>query len=531
MMRRIACLLAPLFSVEVCLRSKPSLLGRPVALADGESRREITRASRNAVGVVVGMTPKQARAACPGLVVIARDHQAELAATRELLDALETCGPLVEGAAPGICYFDAAALPAGEAAALGAATALATTLGFSCAAGIADDKFTARCAALVAGTGASIVPPGGSPAFLAPLPLRLLELSPGDADRFDLLGLRTLGQLAALPSGPLALRFGERARRYQQLARGDDDEPLQPRQTATVYHDRFEFIDGAVDRLEPLLFVLRGCIAAVAARLAGSAQTCDRLDILLEYPAENIRAHSSSDDVGTRSSDDVGARSSSALTVPVLLAEPTASAESMFHLARIALESREMLESVAAVTARAAPCGQAPPQLSLFDGSASSRRAALAATLARLRAALQPDDVVLVTPAETRSRLPERMQTAAPVRSPSELFEAPRKRNGRAARQNQASARASAREVSGATKAPALQNGAWAPALRLVDPPKSIAAPAPTASCAGPFRLSESWWEHPVERDYYQLVDAAGALVLVFRDLRDGGWYLQGVFD
>ena len=86
MQRRIACLVLAQFSVEVCLRSKPSLRGRPIAVADGELRREIAAASRNALGVTRGMTPKQARAACPGLVVIARDHQAELVATRELLD-------------------------------------------------------------------------------------------------------------------------------------------------------------------------------------------------------------------------------------------------------------------------------------------------------------------------------------------------------------------------------------------------------------------------------------------------------------
>lgn len=509
MQHRIACLVLPQFSVEVCLRSKPTLRGRPIAVADGESRREIAAASRNATGVVRGMTPKQARAACPGLVVIARDHQAELAATRELLDALETCGPLVEGAAPGICYFDAALLPTGETGALGAATALTTALGFSCATGIADDKFTARCAALVAGSGASIVPLGGSAAFLAPLPIGLLELSPGDVDRLDLLGLRTLGQLAALPTGPLALRFGERARRYLKLARGEDQEPLQPRQAATVYEERFAFSEGAVENLEPVFFALRGCIAAVAARLAGSAQTCDRLDIVLEF-------------------------SSSELTVPVGLADPTASAEPMFHLARIALESREMLESIAAVTVRVTPSSLAPPQLSLFDGSAASRRAALAATLARLHAALGHDDVVLMTPAPSRSRLPERMQEAVPLRSASEMFEAPR-RSVRTLAGNHRRTRV----PNNVTKMPALQpkvavpqNGdAWAPALRLVNPPKPIAPPVASASCAGPFRLSESWWDHPVERDYYQLVDPGGALVLVFRDLRDGGWYLQGVFD
>jgi protein ImuB len=491
---RVACVVLPQFAVEVCLRTKPSLLGRPLAIARGESRREILCASRNSIGVTPGMTPKQARAACPGLVVIARDDNVELAATRDLLDALETCGPLVEGAAPGVCYFDAAAVPSGEAGALGAAVALVAELGFSCAAGIADDKFTALCAALVAGAGMSIVSPGGSAAFLAPLPIGLLALAPGDADRFDLLGLRTLGQLAALPAGPLALRFGERARRYQQLARGDDDEPLQPRHAATLYEERFAF-DGAVDRLEPVLFALRGCIAAVAARLAGCAQTCDRLDVVLEFAAESA-------------------------TVPVLLAEPSASAETMFHLARIALESREMLESIAAISARVMPCGQAPPQLSLFDGTAASRRAALAATIARLQAALQREEVVTMTATPARSRLPERMQQATPIDSPRDLLASDRSpgllRPG---------SRALARSSNGAPAAP------WAPALRLVDPPKPIAAPVLPSARAGPFRLSESWWERPIERDYYQLVDPAGALLLVFRDTRDGCWYLQGIFD
>jgi protein ImuB len=524
MQRRIACLVLPQFSVEVCLRSKPSLKGRPLAIAHGESRREIVSASRTSIGVVAGMTPKQARAACPGLVVIARDANAELAATRELLDALETCGPLVEGIAPGICYFDADSLPGGEAGALGAALSLATEVGFSCAAAIADDKFTARCAALVAGAGVSIVPPGGSAVFLAPLVIGLLALAPGDVDRFDLLGLRTLGQLAALPVGPLALRFGERARRYQQLARGADEEALQPRSATAVYEDRFGF-DGAVDRLEPVLFALRGCLGTVAARLAGCAQTCDRFDVVLEHAAESA-------------------------TVPVLLAEPSASAEMMFHLARIALESREMLESIAAVGVRVTPCGQAPPQLSLFDGTAASRRAAVAATIARLQATLRRDEVVTMTPALQRSRLPERMQHATPIDSPQDLVgarassaSATLERNGAPKRSSRnvtpqhnsnVGARSSNAPVP-AAHAPATHtpgNGrAWAPALRLVEPPKPIAAPPPGSARAGPFRLSESWWEQPVERDYYQLVDNAGALLLVFRDLRDGCWYLQGVFD
>ncbi len=470
------------------MRARPSLAGRPLAIAEGDSRREVVAASRDALGVSIGMTPKQARAACPGLVVLARDHTAELGATRDLLDALETCGPDVEGAAPGLCYFDATLLPAGETQALGAAIALVAALGFACAAAVADDKFTAKCAALVAGGGVSIVPAGGSAAFLAPLPAALLPLAPGDGDRFDLLGLRTLGQIAALPTGPLARRFGERARDYARSARGEEEEPLHPRRETAVYEERFAF-DGAVDNREPVLFALRGCIAAVAARLAGCAQTCDRADVILESDSDCM--------------------------IPVLLAEPTASADTIFHLARIALESREMLESVAAIAVRVAPCGQAPPQLSLFDGSASSRRAALAATLARLRAALDPRDVVMLTPTPARSRLPERMQQATPISSPQDLYSKNITIPNVVFRASEASS----------------ESKPWAPALRLVDPPKPMHAPAQTAWCAGPFRLSEGWWERPVERDYYQMTDPAGALLLVFRDARDGNWYLQGVFD
>jgi protein ImuB len=475
---RIACLVMPRFSLEVCLRANPSLAGRPVAVAEGASRREIICASADASGAQPGMTPKQARAACPGLVIVARDEAMERAAVAELLDALEACGPNVEGRAPGLCYFDAMNLPAGEAATLGAAMSVVGALGFASAAAVADDKFTARCAAMLC-AGATVVAHGGSAAFLAPLPMTFLPLAPGDAERFDLLGLRTISQIASLPAGPLAARFGERAREYGRLARGKDDEPLRPRQSQQPHEEYFAF-DGAIERLEPLLFALRGCIAGVAARLAGAAQVCDRVEIVLDADAR-------------------------VLNIPIALAEPTASAVTMFDLARIALESRENLGHVEALIVRAAPCGLPPPQLTLFDGASASRRAALAATLARLRATFADEEVVTVEPTPSRSRLPERMQRAMPVTSPKQMLDDRPHTNG--------------------------QRSAWAPALRLVSPPKLIDAPPDASTQAGPFRLSESWWERPIDRDYYQLIDRSGGLLLVFRDLCDGRWYLQGVFD
>ncbi len=519
---RIAALVIPQFLVDVCLRENPSLAGRPLAVADGISRREIVAANHAARGVQVGMTPKQARAACPGLIVIARDAKAERETTSELLEALESCSPGVEALRPGVYFFDARGLPGGETGAIGSAVALASTLGLHAAAAVADEKFSAYCAALTGG-GCAVVPPGQSAAFLAPLPVSLLPLAPGDGGRFDLLGLRLLGQIAALPTAPLAARFGERAREYARLARGENRDPVRPRRTQTVYEERFAF-ESSIDRLEPLFFALRGCIAGIAERLAGAAQVCERVDILLILDATNAIEHAAVR-TGVAPSP-AGAAAPSVAEVRVALAEPTASAGVIFDLARVALESRETIGSVEAVIVRAAPCPEPPPQLGLFDGSRGSRTAALAATLARLRATLAEHEVVTLQTQARRSRLPERMQRRVPVASPRQFIQP----CGASAVAAERSGRTSG-GPSASKPAPGRRAQTWAPALRLLDPPRPMHPPAQEGARAGPFRLSESWWEQPVERDYYQMTDHSGDLVLAFFDIREGGWYVQGVFD
>jgi protein ImuB len=48
---------------------------------------------------------------------------------------------------------------------------------------------------------------------------------------------------------------------------------------------------------------------------------------------------------------------------------------------------------------------------------------------------------------------------------------------------------------------------------------------------SGPQRIETGWWDgEPVRRDYYAARNPQGAGVWVFRDLRDAGWYLHGLF-
>jgi len=131
--------------------------------------------------------------------------------------------------------------------------------------------------------GLSIIEPGTEAAVLAPLPLALLGDLEDNVQRptpnaqplptpnsqlevFKRWGLRTLGDLAALPANDLAARLGQDGVRWQRLARGEDAAPLVP----AVPEERFEQaldLEWPIDELEPLAFVLGRLLEPLEAHL------------------------------------------------------------------------------------------------------------------------------------------------------------------------------------------------------------------------------------------------------------------------
>jgi protein ImuB len=52
------------------------------------------------------------------------------------------------------------------------------------------------------------------------------------------------------------------------------------------------------------------------------------------------------------------------------------------------------------------------------------------------------------------------------------------------------------------------------------------------ADARGPERIETGWWRgSPIGRDYYRVATAAGVCFWLFRRLRDGKWFLHGVFE
>ncbi|HEX9439668.1 MAG TPA: hypothetical protein VF909_08300, partial [Roseiflexaceae bacterium] len=86
--------------------------------------------------------------------------------------------------------------------------------------------------------------------FLAPLSVRLLSmLEPDTIERLELLGLHTIGDLAALPFSAVQAQFGPPGARAWRVAHGHAAEPVIARPITTAVHAGLRFDDplGSVE--------------------------------------------------------------------------------------------------------------------------------------------------------------------------------------------------------------------------------------------------------------------------------------------
>jgi DNA polymerase-4 len=134
--------------------------------------------------------------------------------------------------------------------------------------GVASNKFIAKVASdLEKPDGLVVVAPGGEAAFLAPLPIaRLWGVGKVTASELATLGVRTIGQLAAIPEPHLRARFGESGAVLKALALGRDDRPVEPfgPPKSMGAEETFERDHRDIDRLRT---TLRGQAERVAREL------------------------------------------------------------------------------------------------------------------------------------------------------------------------------------------------------------------------------------------------------------------------
>jgi hypothetical protein len=116
--------------------------------------------------------------------------------------------------------------------------------------GIASNWLVAELASAVVGPDGtvSIVEEGQERTFLADLPLASLpDIDPRMALAFQVLGLRTIGQFAALPASAVRQRFGTAGEKLHRYARGIDPRPVVPPPDRLAVTADYACKDGSIE--------------------------------------------------------------------------------------------------------------------------------------------------------------------------------------------------------------------------------------------------------------------------------------------
>lgn len=284
----IACVIVPYFAAAVERRDDPSLDGAPLVIGGlPYERGEVYAPSREAaeMGVKRGMTLRQAEALCPEAVFISPSEMRYSQAFGELAGILERFTCLVEPDGLGRAYLDIGDLGQGEAMEVvqGIGQAVREEAHLATAIGLAGGKFTAHVAASCLDPNQTLlVTPGSEREFLQGFPVELLPMDEDMARRLRLLGITTLGQLAALPGGAVLAQFGKQGCHLQRLAMGHDDRRVIPRHKKETEESQRVF-DHPVDDLTILEAIAGEMAQGLVTRLQASHRMCRDLQVAIEF--------------------------------------------------------------------------------------------------------------------------------------------------------------------------------------------------------------------------------------------------------
>lgn len=252
----------------------------PVAVVTNGRVIACSAAARE-TGVRRGQRLRDAQGHCPQLQIRDDDQDAQARLFEQVVAHVEEHCPRVEVVRPGIC-----AIPArGPARYFGGERALGALLheavagaGFASRVGVADGLFAAVLAARASDSAdVRVVPSGETAAFLATHSVHVLD-RPELSGLLVRLGIRSLGDFAALPSDEVFARFGGEGALTHRLARGLEPRRLAPRTPGSELTVQREF-DPPVEQFEQVVFAAKSLAGELHANLARLGVSCVRVEV------------------------------------------------------------------------------------------------------------------------------------------------------------------------------------------------------------------------------------------------------------
>ena len=289
--RRIAHFDLDTFFVSVERARDPALRGKPVLVGGRGGRGVVASASYESreYGCHSAQPMSQALRLCPDAVVVPPDFERYSACSRAFHEILRDCAPIVEPGGIDEAYADLTGLGEGGTGARAAAERVRDRtrdeLDLPVSACIAGSRTTAKVGSDRAKPdGLLVVPPGEDAEFLAPLPLRDLPLvGPRLGEQLTALGVRTIGDAAALDPRWLERRFGKAGLLLADRARGVDATPVGDGRRGAKSISREVTFEDDVSDLDELRRTLRAHAERVGADLRRQGRRARTVTLKLRW--------------------------------------------------------------------------------------------------------------------------------------------------------------------------------------------------------------------------------------------------------
>jgi protein ImuB len=309
-------------------------------------------------------------------------------------------------------------------------------------------------------------------------------------------GVKTFGELAALPPGDVYERLGARGVLWQRLARGEDCSPLVP----WIPEDPFEAsleLEWPIEGLEPLSFVLARLLEPLSERLERADRGAAILHTHLRLVDKTVHART--------------------LQLPAPMRDP----KTLRTLVLLDLESNPPAAGIDRVRVLAEPTPARITQWALFD-RAQPAPEQVSTLLARLTALMgeshvgSPRLVDSWKPGafEMQPFAADAPRATGPVQRAPELHSALRRFR---------------------LPIPARVHVQDGRPVRILTDRRGVTG-GPVMQAAGPWRTSGEWWNdgpsgRSWDRDEWDVAIADGTVYRLYVEREIGQWFLEGVVD
>lgn len=460
-------------------------------------------------GLRPGGTVADAQALIPDLQLARADPEADLALLEYLADSCLCYTPWsavddwTEGKQGGGLWLDitgCAHLQDGEDSLLRDLVSRCGRHGLVARAAVADTPGAAWAWTRFGDSGSPCLPVGADRRILAALPLAALRLLPSTVEGLNRLGLKSIGDLEALPRAGLAARFGPAVAVRLDQMRGRQDEPISPQRPPERHQTHLRFAEP-IARSEDIAAAVHQMLASLCQELGRQRLGVRRLQLV----AFRLDATRQRLGIGT-SQPNRDPRHLFRLLVESLAALDAGFGIDMLRLSATNVAPLQTEQAAFAAVSQGGEGEQNGQSLGHLCDSLGNRLGFDRIYRFALRQSHLPERLVRRLPPFPASSAPGG-ESAPEGRRPLRLFIRPE----------------AVEAVAPLPDAPPLLFR-WRRRIHRV------------AHAEGPERLSAEWWrEGGLDRDYYCVEDVAGCRFWLYREGAYGGetiprWFLHGIF-